>query len=99
MITLVRQATVCSGKLGDALAFAREIAALASRIAGTEVRVVAAVAGPVPTIGWITPFKDLADFETRSATLMGNADYVAALRKANGLLIDGSITDQLWRHL
>jgi hypothetical protein len=53
----------------------------------------------VPTIGWITVFKDFADFETRSATLMGSAEYVAALKKASGLLIDGSITDQLWRHL
>jgi hypothetical protein len=99
MITLVRQATVCSGKLGEGLAFAREIASLASRIASTDVKVVAAAAGPVPTIGWITVFKDFADFEARSASLMGNAEYVAALKKASGLLIDGSITDQLWRHL
>ena len=38
MITLVRKATVVTGKLGEAVGFAKEIASIASRAIGSEVQ-------------------------------------------------------------
>ena len=58
MITLVRKATIASGKLGEAMMFAKEIAGLASRISGSEVRVMSAIGGTVPTIGWHSTYQD-----------------------------------------
>ena len=99
MITFVRQATVASGKLGEGMAFAKEIAGLASRIGGSEVRVAAAVGGRVPTIGWISTYQDLGAYEVALGKLNASQDYIATIKKAHGLLVDGSITDQIWRHV
>lgn len=99
MITVVRKATVATGRLGEAVAFAREIASLASRVSGTEVRAVSAIGGTVATLGWIFTHKDLATYEASLAKLMGSPEYVTAIKKAQGLLIDGSVSDQIWRDL
>ena len=99
MITLVRRATVTSGRLGEAMAFAKEIAGLFSRITGSELRVVSGIGGAVATVGWISTYQDLAAYEASLNKLLSNSDWTAAIKKANGLLVDGSINDQIWRHI
>jgi len=99
MITLVRKATVVTGKLGDEVGFAKEIASIASRVIGTEVWVATTIGGTTATLGWISTYKDLAAYEASLAKLMSSQEYVGAIKKAQGLLIDGSISDQLWRDI
>jgi len=96
MITFVRQADSVSGKLGEAMAFAHEIATLSSRIIGNEVKVMTPVGGPADMIGWFATFEDLSAFGAAFGKLSTNQDYLEALKKAHGLFVDGATHDQIW---
>ncbi len=99
MITFVRQADSVSGKIGEAMVFAHEIAALSSRIIGNEVKVMAPVGGPATMIGWMSTFQDLSAFGAAYDKLITNQDYIQVLTKAHGLIVDGTTNDQIWHHV
>ena len=99
MITVIRSATVAPGKLADAITFAKETAALSSRLTGNEVRLVSALAGAIPTIAWMSTYKDLASYETGIGKLMGSQEWLTALKKCAGVFVDGSIRNEIWRDL
>ncbi len=98
MITFIRQADSIPGKLGEAVMFANEIAALSSSVIGSEVKVLTTVGGPAGMIGWLANFHDLGALGEAYGKLNTNADYLKVLTKAHGLFVDGTITDQIWHH-
>ena len=99
MITFVRTAQVLPGKIGDAVAWGKEVAAMVKRITGTDVVVSHAVGGAVGELAWIAQYENLGEMEQATGKIMADREYMAAISKAEHLLIPGSARDHLWRHL
>ena len=97
MITFMRTVIAKPGKLPEVIAFAQSIAQIAERATGTEVKVLLPVGGKFSEIAWVSKFADLGEFEAANAKLLQDESYVAMLRKADGLFVDASGYDRLWR--
>lgn len=97
MITFMRTVTAKPGKLPEVIAFAGSIAQIAGRATGNEVKVLLPVGGKFSEIAWVSQFDTLAQFEDANSKLLQDESYVAMLRKAEGLFVDGSGYDRLWR--
>jgi len=97
MIIFMRTVMAKPGKLPEVIAFANDMARIAGRATGTEVKVLLPVAGKFSEIAWVSRFDDLAQFEAANAKLFQDESYVAMLRKADGLFVDASGYDRLWR--
>ena len=98
MITFVRSAVALPGKMFEVLAFAKEMAAVVKRANGTDLSVGSSVGGVVGEIVWISTYDSLAQMEERVAKMTADPGYVAALKKAEGLLVPGATRDHIWRH-
>ena len=65
MIVLVRTAQAAPGKLGDFLAFAKEIAAFIKSKHGTEVIVLHQDGGPIGSVRWVFSMRIMPLTKTR----------------------------------
>jgi hypothetical protein len=99
MIVFVRTAVPLPGKAMDLLAFAKEAAQVVKQANGSDVSVSISIGGDAGAVAWTSMYESLAQYEEKSAKLMADAGYHALLKKGEGLLVPGSVKDQLWRHL
>ena len=76
MITFVRTATIAPGKVGEALAFAHQIAKLVDKITGLKVGVSMPVSGNPFRIAWVAAEPDLASLEANTNKLLSNPEYM-----------------------
>ena len=99
MITFVRTAQALPGKIGDAVAWGKEIAATVKRITGKDVAVCAGVGGPISEIAWIAHYDSMGQAEEVFGKLMADREYMTLVSKAQPLFIPGSGHDRFWKHL
>jgi hypothetical protein len=99
MITYIRTAVALSGKSLEFAAFAKEMAEIINRVTGTKPVVATAFGGNANEIAWISQGDSLAQMEEVSAKLVADADYRAALKKAEHLAVPGMTRDHVWRHI
>jgi hypothetical protein len=100
MIHFVRTASVASGKMADAMAFAKKIASyLAKKQPGVKIEVSVPVAGPPNRIAWHSQHRDLADFETVMNKISADSKYADLVREGATLFLPGSTNDALWRSI
>jgi hypothetical protein len=99
MITFIRTAQILPGKIGDAVPWGKEIAAMVKRITGIDVVVCHAVGGAVGELAWIAQYDNLGQVEQAMGKIMADREYIAAVSKAEHLLTPGSARDHFWRHL
>ena len=99
MIVFTRTSSIAAGKLGEALAFARDVAGYISKHFGVEVKVHMPIGGNPNRISWSGHFESLAGFDAMMAQQAGDEGYAKLLKRAGDLFISGSTRDQLWREV
>ena len=97
MIAFYRSATFLPGKLTNAVAFAKEVAAYAKDVTGVDVSVAMPVGGNPMRIGWAARYEDLGAFETAMGKLMADPKYLELISKAGESFVPGSAHDEIWR--
>jgi hypothetical protein len=97
MITFVRTATIAPGKVGEALAFAHQIAKLVDKITGLKVGVSMPVSGNPFRIAWVAAEPDLAAVEANTNKLLSNPEYMKMSEGGASLFLPGSAHDEMWR--
>lgn len=99
MVTFVRTAVALPGKIFEALAVAKEIAALVKRTTGAELAVATGFGGVFGEIAWVSHPDSLAQMEEMNAKLMGEAEVRTAFKKWETLLVPGASRDHIWVHV
>jgi len=97
MITFVRTVNVAPGKMGEALAFAHQIAKLVEKIIGDKLGVSIPVGGNPFRIAWVAVEPDLATLEANTNKLLSNPEYMKLSEGAASLFLPGSAHDEMWR--
>ena len=97
MITLHRCASIFPGKLTNALALAKQVAAYVKDVTGIDVSVAMPVGGNPMRIGWAARYENLGAFEAAMGKLMADPTYLEMVAKAGESFIAGSTHDQIWR--
>jgi hypothetical protein len=99
MITFIRSAVIAPGKTSEALAFAHQITKLIADKFGITIDLVIPVGGNPSRIGWLAHYESLAQWESLSAKLLADKDYLAAIATTGGILVPGSLHDEIWRKI
>jgi hypothetical protein len=98
VITVIRTATAFPGMTGEAVAWAKEVAAIVRRTTGKEQTVCTAFAGLLSDIAWIGRYDDVGEYDALRTKVTSDHDYVAVAKKARNLFVPGSERDQVWKH-
>jgi len=99
MITLIRTITIQPGKLGEAMAWAKDAGVIVKRVTGRESKLCASFGGVLGALAWITQYDDAGQLEDVGNKLLADREYLTAISKAAGLFVPGSGHDQIWRHV
>jgi hypothetical protein len=97
MIAFYRSASIAQGKMGSAIAFAKEISAYIKNKNKTEILVALPVGGNPNRIGWSTQYENLGDMESKLNQLMADPKYMEMVAKGSDNFIAGSVRDEIWR--
>jgi ketopantoate hydroxymethyltransferase len=97
MIIFARSADIAPGKVGEAMAFAKEIAKLFEKLTGAELTVMTPIGGNPNQIFWRTTYKDLAGLEAAQTAAIADATYMAKIAGAAGLFLPGSVHDRIFK--
>ena len=98
MITVIRTATAFPGMTGEALSWAKEIAALVKRVSGKEQIVCSSFGGMLTEIAWIGQYDSVGQYDEMRTKILSDGDYRTALKKARDLFTPDSGRDQIWKH-
>ena len=85
MITVIRTATAFPGMTGEALSWAKEIAALVKRVTGKEQIVCSSFGGMLAEIAWIGQYDTVGQYDEMRTKILSDGDYRTALKKARDL--------------
>ena len=86
-------------KLGEFLAFAKEVAAFVKSKHGTEVIVLQQDGGPIGSVRFVLQYQDYAAYEDKSTKLNADPEYHKHLAKLPGMVIPGTGHDSLWHSI
>ena len=98
MITVIRTATAFPGMTGEAISWAKEVAALVKRVTGKEQIVCSSFGGMLAEIAWIAQYDSVGQYDEMRTKVLSDGDYRTALKKARDLFTPGSDRDQIWKH-
>ena len=98
MITVIRTATAFPGMTGEAISWAKEVAALVKHVTGTEQIVCSSFGGMLAEIAWIGRYDSVGQYDEMRTKVLGDGEYRAALKKARDLFTPDSGRDQIWKH-
>jgi hypothetical protein len=99
MVTVIRTGAIAPGKTADALAFAHQITKLIKEKHGVPIELLVPVGGNPGRIAFKSNYQGLGEWETISAKLLADADYLAAIASNAAIFLPGSIHDEIWRTL
>jgi hypothetical protein len=97
MITIIRSASIAPGKTGDAIAFANQIAKYIKEKYGTTLELLMPVGGNPSRIAWHARYESLGQWETLTAKLTADTDYLGVIAKNSATFLPGSVHDEIWR--
>jgi hypothetical protein len=98
MITVIRTATAFPGMTGEAIVWAKEVAALVKRVTGKEQFVCTSFGGMLADIAWIGQYDSVGQYDEMRTTVVSDGEYRTALKKARDLFTPSSDRDQIWKH-
>ena len=99
MIRFTRTSSIAPGKLGEALAFAKQISEFLEKDHGQKLEVLLPVGGNPHRIAWRSEYSGLGALEDFQTKTMKDPKYVDILSKAAQIFIPGSAHDEIWRTL
>ena len=73
MITVIRTATAFPGMTGEAITWAKEIAALVKRVTGKEQFVCTSFGGMLAEIAWIGQYDSVGQYQLAASSVSSNA--------------------------
>lgn len=97
MIRFIRTASIAPGKVGDAIAFAKQVSAFIEKKTKIKLEVIMPIGGNPHRIGWRTEYADLAALEATNGKLMSDPKYLELLSTGQNNFIAGSVNDSIWR--
>jgi hypothetical protein len=97
MIRFIRVASIAPGKIGEALAFAREVAASFEKHTGMKLQIMVPVGGNPQRIAWRAEYESLGALENVQAKLLTDAKYQELIARGSDCFIAGSVFDSIWR--
>jgi hypothetical protein len=97
MINSMRTALIAPGRTGDALAFANQVAKHIKEKYGTTLELLMPIGGNPGRIAWASRYQSLGVWETLSAKLIADSDYLGMIAKNASTFLPGSVHDELWR--
>lgn len=99
MIHFTRTACIAPGKLGAAIAFAKEVSEYVQGKYQRKLEVSMPVGGNPHRLAWRTSYPSLEALEQFTAATMADPQYLAILHKGGDLFVAGTLNDELWRVL
>jgi len=97
MIRFVRSASIAPGKLGDALAFAKQISEYIGKQFGVRLEVMMPVGGNPNRVAWRAEYASLAAMEEMQTKMLADPKYMELVAKGGSNFIAGSLNDAIWR--
>jgi hypothetical protein len=97
MVTVTRTTAIAPGKLGDATAYANQIAEFVKEKYSQTVEVLMPFAGNPYRIAWGLNFESVAQREAFTAKLLANPDCLAMSASGHANFLPGSVHDEIWR--
>jgi len=98
MITIIRTATAYPGMTGEAIAWAKQVAALVKRVTGKDQFVCTSFGGLLAEIAWIGQYDSVGQYDEMRTKVVKDGEYRTALKKSRDLFVPGSERDQIWKH-
>ena len=99
MDTVIRSGAIAPGKTGDAIAFAHQITKLVKEKYGVAIEVLLPVGGNPARIAFKSNYEGLGEWETLSAKLLADAEYMGAIASNSATFLPVSVNDDIWRSL
>jgi hypothetical protein len=99
MITFVATIVAMPAKIVETVTIAKEMAELIKRATGVEVAAGASFGGRVNEVALISQYDSLAHMEAASDKVLADADFLAGVKRFEGLLVPGASRDHIWRHV
>ena len=99
MIRLERSVRTKPGKMGEALAWANEIAKYINDRSpdGNDVLVFNQMFGDVGAVGWFLDTANLNDLSVLMGDLAADQEYWAVVNKGADLVVEATAQDRLWQ--
>ena len=97
MITSVRTAIMMPGKVAEGRSLAQEFATVVTKVTRKPCRTGLNVGTNPSELCWIMQWDSLGQFEELTNKLATDPDYTRLQKAAEGVLMPGSIRDQLFR--
>ena len=98
MITVIRTATAFPGMTGEAIVWAKEVAALVKRVTSNEQFACTSFGGMLADIAWIGQYDSVGRYDEMRTKVVRDGEYRTVLKKARNLFTPGSDRDQIWKH-
>jgi len=99
MIAFIRTVQTMPGKIGETIAWAKEVVAIAKRGTGKESEISVSFGGAAGQMAWMVHYDNAGQVEEAANKLLADREYLAAIGKASGLFAAGTIHDQMWRRI
>lgn len=96
MIQFQRTADIASGRLTEAVTFAKEVAGYVEQATGVPVGVALPVGGNPNRVAWTATYEDLGGLEQMFQKLMTDPKYVDLLATNAANFVEGSVYDEMW---
>jgi len=88
------QAVCAAGNIGRAMTVGIELAQKGEAISGVRTLFVRALTGTYGTVGWLTGYRDLAEFETAQDKLAVDPSFIAAVDDTKGVFVEDPVVTQ-----
>ncbi|HML01010.1 MAG TPA: hypothetical protein VK428_12535 [Acidimicrobiales bacterium] len=88
------QAVCAAGNIGRAMTVGIELAQKGEAITGVRTLFVRALTGTYGTVGWLTGYRDLAEFETAQDKLAVDPSFIAAVDDTKGVFVEDPVVTQ-----
>src|SRR6516225_6074730 len=86
MITVIRTATAFPGMTGEAISWAKEVAALVKRVTGKEQFVCTSFGGMLADIAWIGHYDSVGQYDEMRTKVVSDGEYRTVVKKARTYL-------------
>ena len=97
MVMIMRTAAIASGKTGEAIAFANQMAKFFKEKYGVTLELLMPFGGNPNRLAWRSSYESLAQWEALAAKVLTDPEYMGAVASNAATFMPGSVHDEIWR--